>query len=327
MDDLDLIIDKVILVVKDYEFDTFLFGANLARQIYEREDAMRAHLKIRGRESIKNQLTKELGLRLAKMIRRNTEYMKPDITICLTVDKENNVDVTTKSRPVVLNGRYTKKLRGMRQKQIKCPYCQGKGCGFCAYSGLSGYDSVEGVIAKGLMAKIKGETPKFSWLGSEDQNSLVLGSGRPFSVRIYNPKKRNLAKIMVKDKGVTARMALSEDVQDQQARFIVKTKIRVKCEIAIAEQDLRKLNSLAGEAVNFENKSKMATKKIYSIRARKIDDSEFTFMMVADGGLMIKQFVGGEEYMKPNISDILNAKCECVMFDVLDVKSINNNIS
>jgi tRNA U54 and U55 pseudouridine synthase Pus10 len=35
---------------------------------------------------------------------------------------------------------------------------------------------------------------------------------------------------------------------------------------------------------------------------------------------MIKQLVGGEEYMKPNISEILGAKCQCIIFDILDVQ-------
>jgi tRNA pseudouridine synthase 10 len=310
-----------MLAVNDYEFNTFLIGATLPTQIHEQEDAIRARLKIRGRESIKNELTRELGLRLVRMTKRKADYMKPDITISLTVDKENNVDVAVKSRPVMLTGRYTKKLRGMPQKQDRCPHCEGKGCGSCDHSGLSGYNSVEGIIAKGLMAKTKGETPKFSWIGSEDQNSLVLASGRPFSVRIYNPKKRNLDKIRLKDEGVTATMSASEDACEPQARFIVKTRIHVKCENAIAKQDLKKLNSLAGADVNFKNRSKMATKKIYSAHARQLGSSgEFTLTIVADGGLMIKQFAGGEEYMKPNISEILNAKCECVTFDVLDVK-------
>ena len=34
----------------------------------------------------------------------------------------------------------------------------------------------------------------------------------------------------------------------------------------------------------------------------------------------MKQFVGGQEYMKPNISEILGSKCECVMFDIMDVQ-------
>jgi tRNA pseudouridine synthase 10 len=64
----------------------------------------------------------------------------------------------------------------------------------------------------------------------------------------------------------------------------------------------------------------LATKRIHSARARRIEGSQFELIIVADGGLMIKQFVGGEEYMRPNISEILGAKCECVTFDILGVE-------
>ena len=67
MESLDMIMDKVIVAVKVYEFDSFVIGATLPTQIYEREDTMRARLKIRGKESIKNHLTRELGLRLARI--------------------------------------------------------------------------------------------------------------------------------------------------------------------------------------------------------------------------------------------------------------------
>ena len=71
--------------------------------------------------------------------------------------------------------------------------------------------------------------------------------------------------------------------------------------------------------VNFENKSKTAVRKIHFASARRIGGNQFALTMVADGGLMIKQFVGGEEYMKPNISETLGSKCECITFDILDV--------
>jgi tRNA pseudouridine synthase 10 len=61
----------------------------------------------------------------------------------------------------------------------------------------------------------------------------------------------------------------------------------------------------------------MATKKIRSAHAKKIGTREFLLTIHADGGLPIKQFVGGEEYIEPNLSKVLNAKCECVTFDVL----------
>jgi tRNA U54 and U55 pseudouridine synthase Pus10 len=34
---------------------------------------------------------------------------------------------------------------------------------------------------------------------------------------------------------------------------------------------------------------------------------------------MIKQFVGGREYTKPSVSEIIGSRCECISFDILDV--------
>ncbi len=320
MDSFDSIEDRIMDAVRGYEFKTFLIGATLPTQIYEREDAIRARLKIRGRESVKTQLTRELGMLLARLAGKKVEYMKPDIMISLTIDRENNINVAVKSRPLALVGRYVKKSRGLPQKQDKCPGCEGRGCDSCNHSGLSGYGSVEGVIAKGLMEMTGGQAPKFSWIGSEDQSSLVLGDGRPFYARISNPKKRKLKKRRIKDGGIQATLSVIEDKPELQPRFRVKTKIHATCEKALTGQDMKKLNSLAGSEVSFENRSKMATKRIYSVRARRIDGSQLALNMIADGGLMIKQFVGGEEYMKPNISEILGAKCECITFDILGVE-------
>jgi tRNA U54 and U55 pseudouridine synthase Pus10 len=143
-------------------------------------------------------------------------------------------------------------------------------------------------------------------------------------VRIYNPRKRDLGKTRVKGNGVTAKiMSIAGEISELlPAHFIVKTRIHVKCENAITKQDLKKLNSLAGANVNFEKRSKRAIKKIYSAYVRRLDSSSSEFMLtiVAEGGLMIKQLVGGEEYMEPNISYLLNTKCQCVKFDILDVK-------
>jgi tRNA U54 and U55 pseudouridine synthase Pus10 len=76
----------------------------LSTQLYEREDTMRARLKIRGRENIKHYLTRELGMRVTRLTRKKVEYGKPDITITLTIDKENNVNVAVTSRPLAFAG-------------------------------------------------------------------------------------------------------------------------------------------------------------------------------------------------------------------------------
>ena len=320
MDNLGAIANNILAAIKDFEFDTFLIGATLSTQLYEREDTMRARLKIRGRESIKHYLTRELGMRLTRLTRKQVEYGKPDITITLTVDKENNVNVAVISRPLAFAGVYIKKSRGLPQKQDRCASCGGKGCNSCNYSGLSGYDSVEGIIANELVQITRGQTPKFTWLGSEDQSSLVLGSGRPFYVRVFNPKKRKLKNKTIKDSGIKAMLNVINYIPVIQPHFTVQTKIHIRCKNALTKRILKKLNSLSGSKVSFENKSKIGVKNIHSVRVRQLDSNQFTLTSVADGGLIIKQLVGGEEFMKPNISEILGMKCECLMFDILDVQ-------
>lgn len=320
MDNLGAIANSILAAVKGFEFDTFLIGATLSTQLYEREDTMRARLKIRGRESIKHYLTRELGMRLSRLTQKQVEYGKPDITITLTVDKENNVNVAVISRPLTFAGVYIKKSRGLPQKQDRCASCGGNGCNSCNYSGLSGYDSVEGIIANDLVQITGGQTPKFTWMGSEDYSSLVLGSGRPFYVRIFNPKKRKLKNKTIKGNGIKAMLNVINDIPVVQPRFTVKTKIHIRCENALTKKILKKLNSLSGSKVSFENKSKIGIKSIHSVHVRQLDSNQFTLTIVADGGLMIKQLVGGEEYMKPNISEVLETKCKCLVFDILDVK-------
>ncbi|AIC15864.1 tRNA pseudouridine(54/55) synthase Pus10 [Nitrososphaera viennensis] len=318
---LDEIAKKAFLATKQYQFDTFLVGATLPTQPYEREDALRARLKIRGRESIKNQLTRELGTRLSKITRKKANYLRPDLTINVVIGKNGEIEATARSRPLALLCRYAKRERGLPQKAGKCPLCLGKGCNLCDGTGLDGLESVEGIVAKHIMKMTGGQAPKFSWMGSEDQSSLVLGKGRPFYAKVSDPKVRKPRKTKFAEAGVEGKVVkVLDDVPDTQARFMVKTRIACKCDRAIVPDDIKKLKkSLAGAQAKFENRSKMAVKKIHSVQAKKTAESELVLTILADGGLPIKQFVGGEQYIEPNVSSLLSARCECTTFDILKV--------
>jgi len=319
MDNLGVIANSILEAVKCYEFNTFLIGAKLSTPLYEREDSMRARLKIRGSESIKQHLTRELGMQVATLAQKEVEYRRPDIMITLTMDKENNFDIVITSRPLAFAGVYFKKSRGLPQRQHKCHICEGKSCNSCNYSGLSGYESIEGIITKALMEITQGQAPKFMWMGSEDADSLVLGRGRPFFGRIFNPRKRSLENKAIKYNGVRATLRLIDNIPIVQPRFTVKTKIQVKCESALDKRLLEKLNFLPGSRVLFVNKSKRIMKSIHSLQVRQVDSNHFFLTIEADSGLMIKQFVQGEQYASPNISEILGMTCKCVTFDILGV--------
>lgn len=319
---LDEIAKKTLLVTRQYhQFNTFVVGATLPTQLYEREDALRARLKIRGRESIKNHLTRELGTRIAKMLHKKADYSRPDLTINVVIGKDGDIETTARARPLALLCRYIKRERGLPQKAEKCPLCLGKGCNLCDGTGVADSESIESIMTRNIVKITGGQSPKFSWIGSEDPLSLVLGQGRPFYVKVSNPRVRKPRRGKFVQAGIEGRIVeVLDEVPSTQERFLVKTRIACSCDRTIAQDDIEKLKkSITGTQAKFENRSKMVVKRIHSVYARKTAEGELVLTIVADGGLPIKQFVGGEQYIDPNISSLLDAKCKCTAFDILKV--------
>jgi tRNA pseudouridine synthase 10 len=341
MYEIDSIIDKILNTVNNkYQFDTFLIGATLPAYFYELEDQIRARFKIRGRENIKNQLVRELRRKFGEISKSTIDYLYPDIVINLRFEKENHVDIAVRMRPLIVFGRYIKKNRGISQRRIgdnrkksevKEYYglssSDNVGLTSSSSSSLCVYDvsSIQTIIAKELARITRGENFKFSWIGSEDSESLVSGTGRPFFVQIINPKVNQLSRnnLNFSHYGLFVNIdKYYKKIPRHPIQFTTKTKILIRTRRPITEKEVRKLNSLSTSRIIFlnqKNKSKASTKKIYSIDVKKITDTTFELILVADGGLAIKQFVEGQEYMNPNISDTIEVECECLLFDILDV--------
>ena len=330
MGQLDSITEKICDVVEEgkYEFDSFLLGGTLPSATFDREDSIRSRFKIRGRQNIKKQFIDELRKKFKNITGKRLEHINPDITIqiIIIIDNQNisSPTISVKSSPLFLAGRYVKTRLGLPQKKDKCQICLGSGCVSCNYLGASSLNSVEAIIARRILEITRGENPKFSWIGSEDKNSLVLGKGRPFLLRISNPKIRSLkTDLKVQENGVCAviKQGKPQDSFKVPAHFITKTRINIECERHLQRRSLRKLLSvLENTEVTFKAKSKIVSKKIYSIKLNQVNENKFDVTLIADGGLLIKQFVGGQEYHEPNISKIIGSKCECTAFDILDVK-------
>jgi tRNA pseudouridine synthase 10 len=109
-------------------------------------------------------------------------------------------------------------------------------------------------------------------------------------------------------------------IPESPIHFITKTKILIQSSGSLTKKQLAKLNVLSNSIVKFRMKSKIVTKKIYSVKLKKISDRHFLLTLIADGGLLIKQFVGGQEYIEPSVSEIIGTRSECIFFDILDVR-------
>ena len=323
----------------DYQFDTFLIGATLPANLFEKEDQIRARFKIRGRENIKSQLIRDLRKKFSEVTKKRIDILHPDLTINLQFQKNTSLEINTKMRPLIMLGRYIKKNRGIPQRSGGE---HNSGNELCIqsepYRIVSQTPrqasvirtledvSIQSIISKEILRITKGEALKFSWIGSEDENSLVLGSGRPFFVQIRNPKTIHLNQktLRFQEYGLFVNIEeFFERLPEQPVQFIAKTRIVIQASRQIGKEGGLKIKSLANSIVVFQNqknKSRSSAKRIYSIDIVKINNKIFELDVIADGGLAIKQFVEGREYISPNISAVANLQCKCLLFDILDIR-------
>ena len=311
---LKLMLEKSI----DYSFKTFNIGVVIKPSIVDRDDFIRSQYKLKGIDSIKTDITKEIGKLYSKKTKKSIDHLDPDITFTINF-KEELCELRSKS--ITLSGRYVKSERGFSQKQKSCDNCSGKGCRICNFHGIIEYDSVEGAIAKLLFQKFGGTTAKFTWIGGEDKSSLVLGTGRPFFVKIQNPHKRNvkLSNISINSIKINHLKSVYESPK-KPLKFNSIISVKISTESQIDSKSLKKLKDLTmGPVIVYEKSGKRSEKKIFDVKYTKNSKNLFTLIIKAEGGLPIKRFVMADD-VTPGISTILDTPCECREFDFLEIE-------
>ena len=307
-----------------YGFSSFVVGTILKPSIIDRDDYIRSKFRLRGIDSVKTDITHELSKQFARKTKKNLEFLDPEVTFTVNF-KEKTCQL--RSKQISLQGRYNKIKRGFPQKQKSCENCLGKGCRTCDFHGLTDYDSVEGKISKFLFSKFGGTIAKFTWIGGEDKSSLVLGSGRPFFVRIKNPikQKDRLPKIFKTNSVIIHNCKIIPKVPKKPLTFRSIIEIKVITEEEIQSSSLKKLKKhLASPIVIYGNSGKRSEKKIFNVQYQKNSKNKFTLVVKAEGGFPVKRFVIGDDVV-PGVSQIIDNNCKCEEFDFHEIKMTTNN--
>ena len=317
-DNLNYFLKLMINTSSNYSFTTFSVGTMVKPSIVDRDDSIRSEFKLKGIDSIKTDITKELGRLYSRKTKKILDPVDPDTTFTVNFKDES---CQLRSKSITLSGRYVKSQRGFPQKQKSCDNCSGKGCRICNFHGITEYDSIEGSISKFIFKKFGGTTAKFTWIGGEDQSSLVLGSGRPFFVKIQNPLKR---KVRLSDITINtinlSNLKLVYESPKKSLKFISTIKITISSKSPIDSEHLKKLKDLTlNPIVVYEKSGKRSEKRIFQVKYKKISKNAFTLNIKAEGGLPIKRFVIGDD-VTPGISKILDTSCVCQEFDFLDIE-------
>ena len=301
----------------NYVFNTYGVGIMIKPSIVDRDDFLRSKYKLKGIDSVKTDITKELIKLFSKKTNKMIDPLDPEVTFTLNLKDES---CQLRSKSITVSGRYIKSKRGIPQKQKSCGNCSGKGCRICDFHGISEFDSVEGIISKLFFKKFGGTTAKFTWIGGEDNSSLVLGTGRPFFVKIKNPFKR---KIRLYDEKLDfislCNLKLVKESPKTSVSFNSMIKIKVISSSQINSKKLKKLKDLpTTPIVIYEKSGKRYEKKIFDVKYKKNSKNVFTMTITAEGGLPIKRFITGDDVL-PNISTIFDTPCTAQEFDFLDI--------
>ena len=301
----------------NYTFKTYGIGIMIKPSIVDRDDFLRSQYQLKGIDSVKSDITKELIKLFTKKTHKIMDPFDPEITFTVNLKDES---CQLRSKSITIFGRYVKSKRGYSQKQKSCDNCSGKGCRICDFHGISEFESIEGIISKLIFKKFGGTTAKFTWIGGEDKSSLVLGSGRPFFVKIKNPSKR---KSKLSDENFNSvslfNLKLVHESPKKSLTFHSKIKIKISTKLQINSKNLKKLKDLTTYPITvYEKSGKRYEKKIFDLTYKKNSTNVFTVIISAEGGFPIKRFVIGDDVL-PNISSVLDTTCMVQEFDFLDI--------
>ena len=317
-DTIDLMSLYIIEKLNDFHFKTFHLGIILKPSLLERDDFIKSRFKIQGVENLKFSIAKQLEKKISTKTHATRIYDNPDIFIEADF---KDMSCKLRTKPLIVYGRYNKKIRNISQKQSSCRSCNGIGCHNCEFKGIISSKTIEQIISKFFIEKFECKQVKINWIGGEDQLSLVMGNGRPFFAKLINPKKRN--KLLRKTcdlKDITLSELQKISVQPKGfVKFKSEVSITIETKKPISSTHLKKLKTLVNTPIlNSTDEKKNFTKYIYQIKYKKLGKNQFYLDILADGGIPIKSLIEKSD-LTPNISDLIKNPCRCQQFDFKNI--------
>ena len=339
---LDLVCEKIDFL--EVEFDTFVVGCKLPKEIVEKDALISEKLGL-DVEILKREVNREMGKILEKNLPQEVDFDKEDVIIMadfrrmLKEDVENPVQVRIQINPIFIEGRYNKLVRNIPQTKWPCRKCKGRGCEACNFTGKQYPESVEELLSETALKYSKGYEAKFHGAGREDIDVRMLGDGRPFVLEIKEPRIRKLDLEKIEREaneaalGKTAYHNLKYTVRKRKAEIKTSSpdtykvyRALVECEDEIREEDLNKLQSLhtiqqrTPIRVSHRRADKIREKEVKELSCKYINPHSFEMIIKTEGGLYIKELISSDEgRSQPSVSEVLGTQAICAELDVIEV--------
>src|SRR5215207_7635199 len=224
---------EMIHFEENYSYRSFTIGTTLPYYMFDIEDSIRSHYKLKGIEDIKSSFNFKIRKNFKSLSKKKLNIINPDIKINLSISDNNDYSIKVVS---------------------DC---------------------------------IRSDKMVFSWYGSEDDNSQVLGKGRLFLVQLINPRKRTIKmnKVFTRN-GISFKIIEKKDyLENVKRNFRIKNKIFIKTSNPINKIYFINLMKLNNSIIRYRYKSKIFSKKIYRIGFKKLDPYHLIIHVECDSGL------------------------------------------
>ncbi len=316
-------------LLRAYDIRKFVVGAKVGEDVLRVEEELKLRYGLAFSESLKAELRREVGKLIQKLDPSvRADFEEPEATLLVSFPG-GNIDIQVNS--LFLAGRYWKLGRLISQAYWPSP------------TGPR-YFSVE-QAAWGLLRLTSGERLVVHAAGREDVDARMLGTGRPLIVEIKAPRRRHLPleeferHANADSKGLVEfrfeRVARRRDVrlykeESVKLRKTYKTLI-VSLEGPLSDADLERLErEFTGRRVLQRTPRRVLhrrpdmtrTRTVYEVKCRRLLGEIAECLVLAEGGLYIKELVDGDAgRTTPSFSEVLGKALQCVELDVIGVES------
>jgi tRNA pseudouridine synthase 10 len=321
--------------LEPWEFDTFVVGSRIDREVAAREEALWSELGASHPEPLRAEVNREVGKRVEALRGTPADRDHPDVVAILD-PAFDHVDVEV--NPLYLAGRYRKLVRGIPQTRWPCRRCQGKGCSRCGGTGKMYPTSVEEVIAAPVVARTGGSGHALHGMGREDVDARMLGRGRPFVLEVKVPRRRHVdlaaAAAEVNESGLVEvgpleRTTAAHIVRIKEDRAEKTYRVALRLSPPVDEGKIKDgLAFLRGHTIAQRTPSRVAHRRADTIRHRRLHSAELTrlegdlgeVLLTTDAGTYVKELIHGDSgRTKPSLAECLGVACEVLELDVLEI--------
>ncbi|MBC8328022.1 MAG: hypothetical protein H8E31_04670 [Planctomycetes bacterium] len=252
------------------------------------------------------------------------------------------MEKSPESVKVLFEGRYRKLVRDLPQTVFFCPECKGRGCARCEGFGKLTRDSVQELIARVAMPRLKARRNKFHGAGREDLDVRMLGAGRPF---VFEALKCKRPMIDLDELAAEINHRAESRIEVSELRFSSRKRVveikETRCPkeygalVAFAEatdpQGLAgRFEELRGRGrieILQETPARVAHRRAILHRERWIEvlsaeaeGERWRVRIRSAHGTYIKEAISGEDgRTQPSLSQLVGSPCTCVELDVLEI--------